>query len=91
MPADQTAALPRLLANRHGVAIAVRETAPALSPFRGASVPHRADPTVVLGPQRQGRDRHDLHDVQRPRAKRVWALDADLASALDALAHCSFR
>jgi RNA-directed DNA polymerase len=26
-----------------------------------------------------------------PRAKRVWALDADLAAALDASSHCSFR
>jgi len=26
-----------------------------------------------------------------PRAKRMWALDADLASALDAVPHCSFR
>jgi len=26
-----------------------------------------------------------------PRAKRVWALDADLASALEAWSHCSFR
>jgi RNA-directed DNA polymerase len=26
-----------------------------------------------------------------PRAKRVWALDADLAAALDVLRHCFFR
>jgi len=26
-----------------------------------------------------------------PRAKRVWALDADLASALDVVSHCLFR
>ena len=37
---------------------------------------------VSAGPWLPGRDRRDLHDVQEAhRAKRVWALDADLAAA----------
>ena len=45
---------------------------------------------------RPGRSCHDaiqaIYIVCRgPLAKRVWALDADLAAALEACSHCSFR
>ncbi len=43
---------------------------------------------------RPGRGCHDAiaaiyTTCKGPRAKRVWALDADLAAALDASSHCS--
>ena len=39
---------------------------------------------VSSGSWLPGRDRRDLqHAAKRPRAKRVWALDADLAAAFD--------
>jgi RNA-directed DNA polymerase len=45
---------------------------------------------------RPGRGCHDAIEAiyavcKGPRSKRVWILDADLAAALDASSHCSFR
>ena len=45
---------------------------------------------------RPGRGCHDaiaaiFQTLCRRNATRVWIVDADLASALDALSHCSFR
>jgi RNA-directed DNA polymerase len=44
---------------------------------------------------RPGRGCHDaiesLFSTLRWKGKRVWILDADLAAALDAWSHCSFR
>ena len=43
---------------------------------------------VPAGPQLPGRDRRDLHSTCKgPAAKRVWALDADLAAAFDRIDH----